>query len=46
MAWAVRTFPTSFIIDADGRIRYWVIGEVDWLSPSVESRIRELLPKT
>jgi thiol-disulfide isomerase/thioredoxin len=46
MAWSVRTFPTSFVIDADGRIRYWVIGEVDWLSPSVESRIRELLPKT
>ena len=46
MAWAVRTFPTSFVIDTDGRIRYWVIGEVDWLSPSVEKRIRELLPKT
>ena len=46
LAWAVRTFPTSFVIDTDGRIRYWVIGDVDWLSPSVESRIRELLPKT
>ena len=44
--WIVRTFPTSFIIDADQKIRYWVMGEVDWTSPSVEGRIRELLPKT
>ena len=44
--WGVRTFPTSFVIDAEGRIRYWVMGEVDWLSPSVEGRIRELLPRT
>ena len=29
MAWAVRTFPTSFIIDADQKIRYWVIGDVE-----------------
>ena len=44
--WSVRTFPTSFIIDADQKIRYWVMGEVDWTSGSVEGRIRELLPKT
>ena len=46
LAWGVRTFPTSFVIDTEGRIRYWVIGDVEWMSPSVEGRIRELLPKT
>ena len=45
-AWNVRTFPTSFIIDADQHIRYVVLGDVDWTSTSVESRIRELLPKS
>ena len=44
--WSVRTFPTSFIIDTDQKIRYWVIGDVDWTSDSVEGRIRELLPKS
>lgn len=45
IAWSVRTFPTSFVIDTEGKIRYWVLGEVDWLSPSVEGKIRALLPK-
>jgi thiol-disulfide isomerase/thioredoxin len=44
--WDVRVFPTSFIIGADQRIRYKVTGEVDWSSPTVESQIRELLPRT
>ena len=46
LAWGVRTFPTTFIIDTDSKIRYSVTGDVDWTSPSVESKIRELLPKT
>ena len=45
-AWGVRVFPTSFVIDADQRIRYTVTGEVDWTSPKVESQIRALLPKS
>jgi len=44
--WKVKVFPTSFVVDADGRIRYTVIGDVDWTSPRIESQIRELLPKT
>ena len=44
-AWGVKVFPTSFIVDAEGRIRYSVLGDVDWTSPKVESQIRELLPK-
>ena len=45
-AWGVKVFPSSFIVDTDGRIRYTVIGDVDWTSSKVESQIRELLPKT
>jgi thiol-disulfide isomerase/thioredoxin len=45
-AWGVKVFPTSFIVDTDGKIRYTVQGDVEWTSPKVESQIRELLPKT
>jgi thiol-disulfide isomerase/thioredoxin len=44
--WGVRVFPTSFVLDADQRIRFTVTGDVDWSSPKVESQIRELLPRT
>ncbi|MEP6702410.1 MAG: TlpA disulfide reductase family protein, partial [Betaproteobacteria bacterium] len=44
-AWGVKVFPTSFIIGPDGRVRYSVIGDVDWTSTRIESQIRELLPK-
>ena len=44
-AWGVKVFPTSFIVGADGRIRYSVLGDVDWTSSKVEAQIRELLPK-
>jgi thiol-disulfide isomerase/thioredoxin len=46
VGWDVRVFPTSFVIDADQRIRYTVTGEVDWSSPKVEKQIRELLPRS
>ena len=29
-AWRVRVLPSSFLVDADGRLRYTVIGEIDW----------------
>ena len=44
-AWGVKVFPTSFIIGPDGRVRYSVIGDVDWTSTRIESQIRDLLPK-
>lgn len=46
IGWGVRVFPTSFVIDAEQRIRYTVTGDVDWSSPKVESQIRELLPRS
>ena len=45
-AWNVRGFPTSFVLDADHRIRYSVTGDVDWSSPKVEKLIRDLLPRS
>jgi thiol-disulfide isomerase/thioredoxin len=43
-AWVKKGLPTTFIIDADQKIRYQVLGELSWDSPEVENRIRELLP--
>jgi thiol-disulfide isomerase/thioredoxin len=44
-AWGVKVFPTSYVVDTDGRIRYSVQGDADWGSSKVESQIRALLPK-
>jgi len=29
-AWRVRVLPSSFLVGPDGRVRYSVIGEIDW----------------
>ena len=29
-AWRVRVLPSSFLVAPDGRVRYSVIGEIDW----------------
>jgi thiol-disulfide isomerase/thioredoxin len=44
--WGVKVFPTSFVVDAEGRIRYSVQGDVEWMSAKVERQIRDLLPKS
>jgi len=28
----------------DGRVRYWVVGELDWAADDVVARVRRLLP--
>ncbi len=43
-AWRARLLPASFVIGPDGRIRYAVVGEIDWSQPRVVTLIRELLP--
>jgi peroxiredoxin len=43
-AWRVRVLPGSFLIDADGRVRYSVIGELDWASAEAMETVRKLLP--
>ena len=43
-AWRVRVIPSSFVIDADGQVRYSVIGNLDWGSEESVSTVRALLP--
>jgi len=42
-AWGVGVYPTSFIVDRTGLIRYVLVGESEWTTPAVLSRIRPLL---
>jgi len=41
-AWRVRVLPSSFLIGQDGRVRYNVIGEIDWASQDAIAVVREL----
>jgi thiol-disulfide isomerase/thioredoxin len=43
-AWRVRVLPGSFLVDAEGRVRYSVIGELDWASDKAMRTVRRLLP--
>jgi cytochrome c biogenesis protein CcmG, thiol:disulfide interchange protein DsbE len=42
--WGVRGLPATFLLDANHRVRYQVLGELEWDHPAVEQKIRELLP--
>ncbi len=42
-AWNVRILPETFVIDAEGKLRFRVTGEVDWASKEVAERLRPLL---
>ncbi|MCB4365930.1 TlpA family protein disulfide reductase [Hydrogenophaga taeniospiralis] len=42
-AWGVRAFPTTVLIDANGRARQVVQGEVDWSSPTALGWVERLL---
>jgi peroxiredoxin len=41
--WGVRYLPVSFIVGADGRIRYRVVGDIDWDNDRVIGTISQLL---
>ena len=43
-AWNARILPASYVIGPDGKIRYSLIGEINWGHDLVVSRISELLP--
>jgi thiol-disulfide isomerase/thioredoxin len=43
-AWDARILPASYIVGPDGRIRYSLVGEINWDHEQVVSRIIELLP--
>ena len=42
-SWSVRYLPVSFIVGADGRIRYRVVGDIDWGNETVVGMISRLL---
>jgi peroxiredoxin len=41
--WGTEKFPESFLIDRDGNIRYYVVSNRDWNSPSVAACIDAML---
>ena len=43
-AWRARLLPMSFLVGPDGRLRYSVVGEIDWTQERVRKAIRDLLP--
>jgi len=43
-SWNARILPASYLVGPDGRIRYSVVGELDWGHERVVGRITELLP--
>lgn len=43
-AWQARILPASFVIGPDGKIRYSLVGEINWDHEQVVARISELLP--
>jgi peroxiredoxin len=42
-AWRVRVLPASFIVDRGGRVRYRVIGEIDWMSGEAVDAVTRLV---
>jgi cytochrome c biogenesis protein CcmG/thiol:disulfide interchange protein DsbE len=44
-AWNVRGLPSSFVVDADGAIRYSFLGELDWAQEHIVATVRSLLPR-
>ena len=42
--WKARILPASFLVGPEGRIRYSVLGEIDWGAERVRNAILELLP--
>jgi thiol-disulfide isomerase/thioredoxin len=41
--WRVIAFPTSFLLDRQGRLRYGLFGAIEWDAPRTLSQIRALL---
>lgn len=45
-AWNVSVFPTSFILDAEGQLRYSLLGSTEWDEYDAVQKIEGLLPST
>jgi len=42
-AWGGMALPTSFVLDAQGRVQGWHVGEIDWLRADVQSQLRTIV---
>lgn len=42
-AWRVRVLPASFVVDREGRVRYRVVGEIDWMSREIVEAVTRLV---
>jgi peroxiredoxin len=43
--WGVFAFPTSYVIDKAGNIRYALFGGVDWDTKEIKNKISGLINK-
>ena len=41
--WRAMAYPTSYVVDRQGRLRYYLFGAIEWTEPGVIEQIRELL---
>lgn len=41
--WQAFVFPTSYVVDKQGRVRMGLIGSIEWDEPAVVARIKDLL---
>ncbi|MEW8028225.1 MAG: TlpA disulfide reductase family protein [Candidatus Thiodiazotropha sp.] len=44
-AWKVKVFPSSFLVDGQGRMRYKAIGPVEWDSDEAASIVHQVMHK-
>lgn len=42
--WQARIFPSSYLVDAEGKIRYVLAGATDWAAPDAVKTVESLLP--
>jgi len=45
-AWEVRGLPATFLLDREGVIRFWYLGELDWAQPAILRTVESLLAGT